>query len=122
MSGEPSEAEKIRLKRAAKLEQQAQQQKKQQEDQQTFKEEQHEQPKKLQPLPVLGDSSQSSIVKPKFRSTTKPSSPISPVSTTPAAKPTPPQVPAKSFEEWQNDVYSRILQVTLDDFIFCVFM
>ncbi|CAO3618750.1 unnamed protein product [Cunninghamella echinulata] len=101
MSSEPSEAEKIRLKRAAKLEQQAQEQKKQVEQ----KPQANEQPKKLQPLPVLDSSLQStSTVKPKFKSTassatnlSKETTPIStPVSTKPSTQVTPqPQVPAK---------------------------
>lgn len=62
-------------------------------------------------------------MKPKFKSTanvatnlSKETTPIStPASTKPSTQVTPqPQVPAKSFEDWQNDVYSHILQVTLD--------
>ncbi|KAI8081622.1 ubiquitin elongating factor core-domain-containing protein [Halteromyces radiatus] len=128
MSAELSEAEKIRLKRAAKLEQQAEEQKKRQEEQQRSTgqdQQQQQQARKLKPLPILDETNPTPAVKPKFRSTV--TSSTSPQNTSTVTTSTSPaetknritstptvQAPAKSFEEWQNDAYSRILQVTLD--------
>ncbi|KAI9019583.1 ubiquitin elongating factor core-domain-containing protein [Phycomyces nitens] len=111
-----SDADKIRLKRVAKLQQQAEEQRRNQEQKQ---QKDQKAPEKRtmtppQPLPSIEPESYKRPIKvPVSTATTSPpvQKPV-PVPAQPSI--TKPVGSAKSFEDWQNDVLSRILQVTLD--------
>ncbi|KAI9495650.1 hypothetical protein BDB00DRAFT_208774 [Zychaea mexicana] len=126
---EPSDADKIRLKRLAKLQQQAEEQQRQQQEQQAATAEQkqsassatvpksplQQQQQQQQPSPQVKKQPNVEITRPITLTSPAKSSPQ------PTGSPVPQQqqeqqskvAPAKSFEDWQNEVLSRILQVTL---------
>lgn len=111
-----SEADQIRLKRLAKLQQQQQQQ------QQSSSTSSEQKPASSSPTslkkPVLQTLDEFVPVK---KPTPKKTTLTSPLESEPTKRPTPVASPvagtvkpAKSFEDWQDDVLSRILQVTLN--------
>lgn len=113
----PSDADKIRLKRLAKLQQQAEEQK--------AAAAAAEANNAASSTPTNSQSTasskpiQSSTPTPPAKPVTTPTNPKSPApaNSTPTPKPVSsptPKAPAKSFEDWQNEVLSRILQVTLN--------
>ncbi|CDH50642.1 ubiquitin conjugation factor e4 [Lichtheimia corymbifera JMRC:FSU:9682] len=120
----PSDADKIRLKRLAKLQQQAEEQK----AAAAAAAAAEANNAATSSTPVNNQSTasskpiQSSTPTPPAKPVATPANPATPKSpapatSTPPSKPVPsptPKAPAKSFEDWQNEVLSRILQVTLN--------
>ncbi|ORX56341.1 hypothetical protein DM01DRAFT_1334813 [Hesseltinella vesiculosa] len=118
MSSDAPDLEQIRMKRNAKLQQE-------QEEKKLNQAEKQQQPTQasssnaMQALPVMKPSQPVTQRKPGHP---KPESPMptpvttSAVSSPSTTSPTPstPQQPAKSMEDWTNEIYARILQVTLD--------
>ncbi|RUS31621.1 ubiquitin elongating factor core-domain-containing protein [Jimgerdemannia flammicorona] len=107
-----SDAEKIRLKRLAKLRQQEESQPPSSSAPSASSSASASRPAQpLAPKPVLQEAVPASTGSRVTKVESKPTTPA----VTPAPTPTPkPAAPAKSFEDWQNEALSRILQVTLN--------
>ncbi|KAI9276221.1 hypothetical protein BY458DRAFT_132140 [Sporodiniella umbellata] len=106
MENNTSEADQIRLKRLAKLQQV--------EKRESGSTNAPSSGTHKQALPVLEESVHIKKPIPKRTSTVSTTKIESPVKPSVTADNTTRVKPAKSFEDWQNDVLSRILQVTLN--------
>ncbi|KAI8149699.1 hypothetical protein BJV82DRAFT_130564 [Fennellomyces sp. T-0311] len=112
-NSELSDADKIRLKRLAKLQQQAEEQKQKQQEQQQ-QQQQQQQPK---PSPLVPKAPLQQATSPPAKRQVVVKQPVAEPPTSPSvskASPVQKVAPAKSFEDWQNEILSRILQVTLN--------